>query len=94
MSKFTVDQVVEALEDAGADIHERYSGRGMYGAECPGIEADRESELFAVFVELALSNEEMARELARSARTDSMGRGLICYWPHIKYPKDLDEEAA
>jgi len=94
--KFTVEQVEAALRDAdaGTEFYERYSGRGMYGVECPGVEADSVTHLFAMFVNLAVENEEMARELARGARMDSMGTGVICYWPSVRYPKSVDDEAA
>ena len=85
--KFTAEQVEEAISDLGANLHDRYSGRGMYGAECPAIEAESESEIYSFFVELATVNEKMARQLAKSARVDSMGRGIICYWPSITYAK-------
>lgn len=89
-AKYTVQQVEDAIRDAGGDFYERYSGRGMYGDECPGIEADNEAALLTVFVEIASEDLELARTLAKSARFDSMGRGMICYWPHITYPKEVE----
>ena len=57
-----------------------YSGRGMYGATCFGVELDRSSDLFALGVELASINPELAQALG-DMRTDDLGLGIIAYWP-------------
>jgi hypothetical protein len=86
MSKFTAEQVAEQLEDAGADVRE-YSGRGMYGEECPAFECSTMAEAFQVFVDIAENDPVMAHELARAVKTDSMGMGMIVYFPRITYAK-------
>lgn len=75
-----------------------YSGRGMYGKRCLGIEFDSGSELKVVaqivrsFVEFmgdetdvdALEVCDLLDELSNYS-TDSMGRGTIMYWPSIEW---------
>lgn len=91
---YTADQVYGALLDAGADAQNDYSGRGMYGERCPSFECDELSDAFKVFVNLAAQDENMAFALASGARTDSMGMGMVVYWPRITYPKEVPTEAA
>lgn len=87
--------IEEILETAGlfddeANIRESYSGRGMYGSACFGIVFESESAVFRFMA--AAGRTEADREhderpgfdsisFARSARTDSMGHGVIAYWP-------------
>lgn len=84
--KYTAQQVETALESVSAEFRD-YSGRGMYGDRCPSFDVEDEAEAFSVFVRLAVEDEEMAAYLARTARTDSMGRGMVVYWPSITYEK-------
>lgn len=72
-----------------------YSGRGMYGNSCAGIvlEGQREANRFlmalaALTVEKALYADESdpdpssdAMELAESVAMDSMGHGVVVYFP-------------
>jgi len=88
MTKFNALQIQEALEDIGYDVRDDYSGRNMYGKECPGVEAGSEAEIFTMFVELAENDPVMAKELAKSAKTDNMGLGLIVYWPRFTYERE------
>jgi hypothetical protein len=90
--RYTAEQVEDALNEV-VDAND-YSGRGMYGERCPSFNADTESEAFSAFVRLAEDNPEMAAYLAKTARTDSMGRGMVIYWPSITYPKTEGAEAA
>lgn len=83
------EAVVMAADMAGIDIDDDlrrdYSGRGMYGDKCFGIVCgDREYGAF--LVELAGDDPELARELADSVKTDSMGTRAIYYWPHYRLP--------
>jgi hypothetical protein len=72
-----------------------YSGRGMYGHDCAGIVLDGQREanrflmaLAALTVEKALWADESdpdpsadAMELAESVAMDSMGHGIVLYFP-------------
>ncbi len=70
-----------------------YSGRGMYGVKCIGVGLDRTGEIMELAV-LLLSGGLSANEvtdLGDQMVTDSMGHGLIVYWPKIRL---TPEEAA
>lgn len=94
--KIKRDLVYTALLDAnlvegedGIEIRGNYVGRGMYGKACFGVEFDVESHSYLLLVALAFAmaaadeenGEENARALAENAATDSMGTGMILYFP-------------
>lgn len=90
-----------------------YSGRFMYGKQCLGIEFggrgdkyDTEYELFGDLLEACLDatdDQDNLRELAeivKGARSDSMGLGMVVYFPRVKWEEymygdddDSDEES-
>lgn len=74
-----IDTLVEAAENAGVEYRTDYSGRGMYGAECFGIEG-KTSDLVRFLREL---DDDMADELM-DPTTDSMGLDIIFYWPFLR----------
>lgn len=88
--KISVDQAIELLEDAG-ESPRSYSGRGMYGARCVAIEPDR-GDLMALGIEVAReaagrdADLEAVADAFRGARIDSMGRGIVVYWPSLAWP--------
>lgn len=57
----------------GGTVREDYSGRGMYGATCYGIDCDDAQEAI----------EEAAERGLKGASIDSMGKGFIVYWPTV-----------
>lgn len=69
-----------------------YSGRAMYGKQCVAISGDYLSEW-----EVALQIGYLARCYGLDARdigtpnTDSLGRGIVLYWPHHEWPEDRAE---
>ena len=74
-----VKALIDALEDAGYDPC-AYSGRGMYGKECVALRGDN------------INLWEVARSLPEDLnvpepRTDSMGLGIVIYWPSYEWPK-------
>lgn len=82
------------LEDAGCEPY-AYSGRAMYGKECVAVDIDGSiGNFFADFLtEMGetLSGEELEEAVLESARafrgmqTDSMGRGLVLYFPNVEF---------
>lgn len=99
------------LEDAGLTPRS-YSGRGMYGKQCLGVDSNGSGmEVIATLISLLAENEVTQsdlRELAdilEDSKTDSMGRGIIMYWPNIPFEgegnkgeeelsqEELDQEA-
>lgn len=53
-----------------------YSGRGMFGKECVGVSIDRLDDLDGLPL--------------KGVRTDSLGLGLIAYWPHLTWTDALE----
>ena len=80
MTALTADELTAVLDDAGYD-YRSYSGRSMYGKKCVGVDLESLAMLW-----------DMATELAREGldvpapQTDSMGMGIIAYWPRIAWP--------
>lgn len=74
-------------EDGDASIREEYSGRGMYNRTCFGVTFNRESDSYKFLVSLALilakegEDDQAPYVLAAAATTDSMGTGMILYFP-------------
>lgn len=72
-----------------------YSGRAMYGKECIAVDLEGTSpfEFFADLLRYAEedSDRECLEEALRSAKTDSMGRGQVVYFPDTEY-FDEDQE--
>lgn len=91
ISRDTLETALDAA-DANWDYESTiraYSGRGMYGAECAAIVLDDSRDVFAFFVGLAIeAGEELALEMARKVRQDSMGLGTVLYWPRLELVED------
>jgi len=78
-------ELLDALEAEGFEFRS-YSGRGMYGKSCFGVTLSSAAELFG----LGRCVGEF-EELSRTPETDSMGRGIIAYWPNVE-PPEVDAE--
>lgn len=74
--------LIDAIEDAGFEARS-YSGRGMYGKECVGVDLDATSDLWGLAQEMARSG-----IICDQPRTDSMGLGIIAYWPRLSWPEN------
>ena len=72
----------------GADLRS-YSGRGMYGKQCLGI--DMESMADAVRFALMVEDEDLTVALSNPC-FDSMGLGIIVYFPNVEAPEGIDDE--
>ena len=91
--------LVAAAEAAGLDVRS-YSGRGMYGRKCVGIDIDTRNGAWLVATQLALAIVEMSddpgldiAELADlDVHTDSMGLGTIVYFPTVAWDPVYDED--
>lgn len=97
----TRTQLEAAVDAAGLKddvLHLDYSGRAMYGATCPAVYVDSFGDAAAFLAALAANAAEENNywvaqevvELARTTRTDGMGRGIVAYWPELR----VVEEAA
>jgi hypothetical protein len=94
----------DAVDNSCGDVSYRsdYSGRAMYGKRCIGIDggvADCHKVIaeviHSIMDEVIDSQDSQVREEARdvidvlmSYRQDSMGLGMILYWPNAE---DIDE---
>lgn len=74
----TKQQQIAAIEktanEVGGDVRSDYSGRGMFGKRCYGIDCD--SHVACI--------ESASRNGLKGASTDNMGKGWIVYWPSIE----------
>lgn len=76
----------------------KYSGRGMFGANCVGVTVERNGEatLIADVVTLLVDEEdwETLRDfctILRRTQTDGMGLGTIVYWRTVAWPEDMED---
>lgn len=90
----------ELLDDIATSLehnpYPNYSGRGMYGRNCAGIELDGDADLLALGAVIAemVEDEDLKTSLMRGVRLDSMGLGIIAYWPSIQCedsPEDYED---
>mgnify|MGYP007100040836 FL=1 len=84
--KLTEDQLIEIADEASyygdVEPYLNYSGRGMYGDTCVGFSGDVSEMLLGIAATQVLGIGE-ARILATKAHTDSMGMGIIVYFPGV-----------
>lgn len=96
MTKGDFLELLDVAEiDTDAFREKGYSGRGMYGRSCPGVDLDNFSGLVLLMVAAGRMAEARdldddqtgerfdAEEFARTVCTDSMGMGIIVYWPSL-----------
>lgn len=69
-----IKAIERAAANVGGTVRNDYSGRGMFGARCYGIDCDN----------AARAIEEAAALGVRGAKVDNMGMGWIVYWPSIQ----------
>lgn len=73
-----------------------YSGRGMCGQKCAAVELESMSNALAYMLALGLLVAEydgQARDaewLLTNVRHDSMGLGVVIYWPRIGGPDETE----
>lgn len=84
----SIDLLSELIQGAQLDFRNDYSGRGMFGDEClafdfDGTDATAIASLIASAREWSNSDEALDEitSALQNARTDSMGRGSIMYFP-------------
>jgi len=75
-----IDLAVSTVNGGECGVYFGYSGRGMFGATCIGIELDTIAELYEFGVELASIDPDLSKALG-APRTDDLGLGIIAYWP-------------
>ncbi len=88
----TAARVREFFEDAQYEPR-AYSGRAMYGDQCLAVTTDSASEAATVILDVIQACAENGTkedvielvDLLRGSRSDSMGRGVVVYWPDIAW---------
>lgn len=95
MRTFPVDIIEQCINGDGEIRPDGYSGRGMYGRTCASITFDNLTSAFMFFTRLGSESDTYAdsypgmeseaalrvMELAGAAQMDSMGRGIVVYFP-------------
>lgn len=80
------------LEEAGHETRS-YSGRGMYGNHCLGVEVSDVGDLVGSVVEQLGEEEDPGYETIalafRTMRTDGMGLDVIVYFTGVPYVEDF-----
>jgi hypothetical protein len=72
-----------------------YSGRGMYGASCLAVAADDVGDVIKQLACPASEDPTMFRQVEQDLdgiRTDSMGRGIVIYFPSAKFETVTDND--
>lgn len=85
MAQMTAARLLELADEAGLEWREGYSGRGMYGKECPAI-VSAEPHIVGMKLMLAaeLHEQDALVDAFEDARTDEMGRTkTILYFPRL-----------
>jgi hypothetical protein len=84
-----VEMLQDIIEEAGYE-HYRYSGRGMDGEECVAINISSdqdERQAIALLIDGCQGDIERTDILShalRTSRTDSMGKGIVLYFPNYQ----------
>ena len=97
---------IETLEYAGFPPRS-YSGRGMYGRRCVAVDTGPDGGdigasdlawLGAALIRAALEMpdgaglaDDIMDDIRGGSRVDSMGRGIVVYWPAVEWPDDMPD---
>lgn len=86
----STDQMYEIASAADIDsenVRSDYSGRGMYGKECIGFDLDRNADMLRLGAAIiAVLGEDEGSQVISDVSTDSMGLGMIAYFPSVQCP--------
>lgn len=93
MSAADARYIKETAEELELTLVHRYSGRGMLGRSCIGIELATIRDIGRVMFHLGAINQSDdvndMTQLIYDYRHDNMGRGYIMYWPLIECPEEF-----
>lgn len=91
MSEFAefFEQFAEAVVDHDLGRLRSYSGRGMYGNYCLGLEVDDLSNIIMLGIQIGaiFGSESSFNTLCH----DQMGKGMILYWPMVEWTDEMGE---
>lgn len=103
----TLQQMFQhVVDDSGQEMRIRsYSGRCMYGKECMALVCENYGQVARVIAGVMRLVCEQAENKSESPvevddveiklgrmRMDSMGCGIVAYWPDIPFEKDADDD--
>jgi hypothetical protein len=95
----TAEKLLELLDDAGLNTRQ-YSGRGMSGKHCPAFKVESDTEILTAGFDISQALREQnagapsvheyeatedVQTLLSTATTDSMGKGIIVYFPRYTF---------
>lgn len=90
----TAEQIEDIIVSNSTLNISRYSGRGMYGEECPSIQFDNIPELLSSLTYLIINLTENPNErdlplewakAIESSAIDRLGLGYVLYFPSHQY---------
>lgn len=91
-----MEQALRAICDESGDFeYRRYSGRGMYGRECPAVDVEDIGSIFTLgrlVAEADLLPVEHAGCFDGTPSMDNMGLGYIVYWPRYCFDRMASDE--
>jgi hypothetical protein len=84
--KLTLSPLVDFI------IHKDYSGRGMNGKKCFGIELQEGDAAWELAMALGGAADCDGEWMLTPPKVDSLGRNTIYYWPNVEVRDDSDDE--
>ena len=78
------ESLVDCSFDMNVHIHQRYSGRSMYGDWCLGLSGNIDTGDCMNILTEALGLD-LAAKIMADCVTDSLGMGTVFYFPGIKF---------
>lgn len=83
-------ELTEALRTVDLEP-QSYSGRGMYGRQCVSVKGSSQKDLISRIVMCGLEPEQVG-QLIQMSHADSLGLGVVIYWPSIEWIKPQIEK--
>ena len=88
------DHIISVAQELDIQVVWNYSGRGMMGRNCIGLQIDQFSDIGRVMYHLGALNEDPDVNMTVEIfdwRYDNLGRGWVMYWPGIESPEQPEE---
>jgi len=90
-----LEKLTDAIEEVGADALP-YSGRAMFGESCLGIIPNTDTARYFLYLaQILIENEEqeiLDLLLEEPSKEDSLGKGIIVYFPNLLVDDDEESE--
>jgi hypothetical protein len=95
LDQIDIDNIQEKLDLSQLTdfiIHKDYSGRGMNGRKCFGIELQEGDSAWELAMALGGAADCDIDWMLLPPKVDNMGHNLIYYWPNVEVRDDSDDE--